>query len=120
MNVVHKPTPLSLEGSFEPIVNAITAQRRAAREVREAELRAFTKRIEADDRKFLAQIRASESQRKLKKLRFRANAFGIASMITIALGIAGLLVDWIALPVALVLLCLCCIFGGWNIGVMSR
>ena len=91
MNVVHKSTPLSLEGSFEPIVNARTAQRRVAREVRVAELRAFTKRIEADDRKFLAQIRASESQRKLKKLRFLANAFGFETISLIEVAIAILL-----------------------------
>ena len=102
MNVVHKPTPLSQEGSFEPIVNARTAQR---------------KRDQAAQQTV---IHANERQQKLRKLRFRANAFGIASIFTIGLGFAGLLVDWIALPAALVLLCLCCIFGGWNLGAMRR
>lgn len=118
MNVVHKPTPLSLEGSFEPIVNARTAPRRE--KAREEALLKITKQMDANDRKILAQIHANERQQKLRKLRFRANAFGFASIFTIGLGFAGLLVDWIALPAALVLLCLCCIFGGWNLGAMRR
>lgn len=98
-------TPLSLEGSFQGVVNVRTAARR--QEARQAQLL-----HENERRKVLWQMRKMDKalDRKQRKATMRKlSALGLGSIAASVCGMVGLMHFWLSLPLAVGLLIVGCI-----------
>ncbi len=98
-------TPLSLEGSFQGVVNTRTAVRR--QEARQQELLRENER-----RKVLWQMRErgkAMDRKQRKATMLKLSAIGLGSIAATICGMAGLMHFWLSLPLAVGLLALACI-----------
>lgn len=87
-------TPLTLDGSYEPIVNTRTAQRRQ-------------ESLDNEQEATLAVIRAArEAYRASRKRKWRVvYALLIGSIMISILGLTGVIAMWLSLPLSVALCC---------------